>query len=144
MTNYTVLLFDKSATLENKIITKDYIFNNIVIDMQERDLHIIDPTNKSHISVLLIKKYCILIKLDYLRCILTPDKVYIFSISDSRCRKFLEFLRKHYLENEEVWSITNNQITNLKKRGKYFDHYQYYDNNDEKITQKDCVSNRFV
>jgi len=100
MINYTILLFDKSDTLENKIITKDYIFNNIVIDMQERDLHIIDPTNKSNISVLLIKKYCILIKLDYLRCILTPNKVYIFSISDSRCRKFLEFLRKHYAENK--------------------------------------------
>lgn len=56
-------------------------------------------------------------------------------------------ISKHYLETEKVWSMTNNQFTNFKKGGKYFDHYQYYDNNntnDEKFTQKDCFSNKFV
>ena len=53
-------------------------------------------------------------------------------------------LSKHYFENENEWSMTNTQFNNLKNSGKYFDHYQYYENNDEKITQKDCFSNNFV
>ena len=101
MINYNVLIFNKSLGHESKIISKYQIFNNIVIDMQERDLHIIDPTDKSNISVLLIKKNCILIKLDYLRCILLSNKLYIFSINNSQSRQFLDFLKKHYMENKE-------------------------------------------
>ena len=101
MTNYNVLLLNKSTNFENKIISKEHIFTDIVIDMQERDLHIIDPTDKSNISVLLIKKNCILIKLDYLRCIITSDKLYIFSTNHNRHKVFLEFLRKHYMENKD-------------------------------------------
>ena len=40
-----------------RVIEVDNIFNDIVHDMQERDMHIIDPLYKSNISVLLIKKY---------------------------------------------------------------------------------------
>ncbi len=53
-------------------------------------------------------------------------------------------LSKHYFENENKWSLKKRQYLNLKNGIKYFDHYQYYDNNDEKITQKDCFSNNFV
>ena len=56
-------------------------------------------------------------------------------------------ISKHYFENENKWSLTKTQNLNLKNGSKYFDHYQYYDNNntnDEKITQKDEFSNTFV
>ena len=101
MVNYNVLLLHKSIHLENKIISKEQIFNDIVVDMQERDLHIIDPTDISNISVLLIKKNCILIKLDYLRCIITSKISYFFSTSHFRHRIFVDFLKKHYMENKD-------------------------------------------
>lgn len=53
-------------------------------------------------------------------------------------------ISKHNFENEEKWTLTKSQYLNLKKGTQFFDHYIYYEKNDQKITQKDCFSNNFV
>ena len=83
------------------------------------------------------------------------DKIYFngnINFKDTIPKKWYNelnsLLSKHYMiDNNFDWRLTKNQNINLKKGNKYFDHYQYYDNNntnDEKITQKDCFSNSFV
>ena len=101
MITFNIIIFDKSNGIEYKQITKENLFNEIVPDMQERDMHIIDPLCKSNISVLLIKKNCILIKLDYLRCIITSTKLYISNSNYPRIKEFVEFLKTHYDKNKD-------------------------------------------
>ena len=54
-------------------------------------------------------------------------------------------ISKHYMIDDIFdWRLKKTQYNNLKKNKKLFDHYIYYENNDEKVNQKGVFSNNFV
>lgn len=96
MTNFSVVEFNIEKIVSNKVLSKNDILNQIVKDIQERDFFILDPNDNSNISILVIKKDSILIKLDYLRCILLYNKIIIFSNNNLKTNLFLKVLDQNF------------------------------------------------
>jgi len=80
------------------------------------------------------------------------EKIYFngnINFKDEIPKKWYEVLEslisKHYMIDDIFdWRLKKTQYNNLKNNKKLFDHYQYYENSDEKIDQKDVFSNSFV
>ncbi len=100
MINYNTIEFNHQKQINPKILTKYDITRDLVNDILDRDFFILDPSDNSNISILVIKKESILIKLDYLRCILLRDKIIIFSNNSSKNKLFLDILEQNFNNNK--------------------------------------------
>lgn len=100
MINYNTIEFNHQKQTNHKVLTKIDIIKNLVNDIQERDFFILDQNDNSNISIIVIKKKSILIKLDYLRCILLNNKIIIFSNNSSKNKLFLDVLEQNFNNNK--------------------------------------------
>jgi Mg2+ and Co2+ transporter CorA len=87
--NYYVNTFDSVNGWTSHLFTKNELFS-LIPDLLERDLYIIDETMNFRISSYSIKKSHILIKLDFIRAIISKNNVHFIKINNKTKSQLLE------------------------------------------------------
>jgi hypothetical protein len=91
--NIIDLLNNNGLEFNNKTINIEELKIQIE-DLNVRELYTIDKKYCFDISSFIIKKNCILIKFDFIRCIIFKDKVYILDIDNNEVKKITKRLKK--------------------------------------------------
>ena len=92
-----ILLISNSQDHINKLLLIDDLKKEIK-NFNSRELYILDSKYSFDISSLIIKKNCILVKIDFIRAIIFKDKVYLINIKNNDFEKIklniIEYLKK--------------------------------------------------
>ena len=88
----TELINDNGVTFNNKNINIEELKMQIK-DLNVRELYTIDQKYCFDISSFILKKDCILIKFDFIRCIIFQNKVYILDIDNNEVKKIIHRLK---------------------------------------------------
>lgn len=77
-----ILLISKNQDPINKLVQIEELKKE-VINFNSRELYILDSKYSFDISSLIIKKNCILVKIDFIRAIIFKEKVYLINLKNS-------------------------------------------------------------
>jgi magnesium transporter len=94
---YNFNTIDSDCNEESIHMDKKQLFQ-IIKSLERRDFYIIDKTNNFRISSIVAKKDSILIKLDYIRCIITSSKAY-FVLLDETYQDSMKKLNKKIIDD---------------------------------------------
>ena len=92
-----ILLISNNQDPINKLLLINDLKKEI-INFNSRELYILDGKYSFDISSLIIKKNCILVKIDFVRAIIFKDKVYLINIKNQDFEK-IKFNIIEYLKN---------------------------------------------
>lgn len=149
--NYLEVLYisEDIFEIENKLIKIEDLENDI-INFNRREFYILDGKYSFDISSLVIKKNCILLKLDFIRAIIFKNKAYIIEL---KTPEFLEIKKKLKL-NISIKNIKGKFHINLidflfSEMSIYFDNLIHeiapkISNNNEQIKLGNYIYNDFM
>ena len=90
---------EKSKDISSKLLNLDQI-KNLIENFNNREFYIIDSRYSFDISSIIIKKKCILLKLDFIRAIIKKNSIHIININsidfDLYWNEFFWFESKKY------------------------------------------------
>lgn len=101
--NYLEVLYIEKdiSEIKNKLIKIEDLENDIV-NFNRREFYILDGKYSFDISSLVIKKNCILLKLDFIRSIIFKDKIYIVELKSSEFLEIKKKLGQNILNNRNI------------------------------------------
>ena len=95
--DYLELILINKSNLQDKLIRVNDLEKEIY-NFNSRELYILDGKNSFDISSLVIKKNCILLKLDFIRIIAFKEKVYLVKLKSEPFKKIYEKLNNYILK----------------------------------------------